>query len=69
MPTAHPGGHYGPSELSNQPPTDPSPTQTELLIKLDAEPSVIAASAVAGDQPSATTTQSAIEKADLQPWR
>lgn len=68
-PTAHPGGHCGSSALSKQPPANTLPTQTEPLIQLDAEPSVMAASAVAGDQSSATMTQSAMEKADLEPWR
>ena len=69
MPTAHPSGHYGLSESSDQPPSNPLPAPGEDLIQIDAEPSVMAASAGASDHSSATTTYSAIEKADLEPWR
>ena len=69
MPTPPPGGHNSPSGLSDQPPSNPLPAQAELSKQLDAEPSVMAVSDVAADESSATTTQSATEKADLQPWR
>ena len=66
---AHPGGQSGPAALPDQPPSNPSPTQAEPGISPNAESSAMAASAVADDQSSATATQSAIEKADLEPWR
>ena len=67
--TAHPGGHSGPSALPEQPPLNPSPTQAEPVINPNAESSTMVASAIADDRSSATATQSAIEKADLEPWR
>ena len=69
MPTAHSDDHYGLSKSSNPPSSNPSPTETELLIKLDAEPSMTTDSVVTGDQSSATTALSAMEKADMEPWR
>ena len=67
--TAHPSDQSGPSALSENPPSSPSPPQAEPSTNLDAESSAMAASAVADGQSSTTTTQSAIEKADLEPWR
>ena len=67
--SAPPGGQSGPSALPEQPPSNPSPTQAELVTNPNAESSAMVASAVADDQSSATATRSAIEKADRQPWR
>lgn len=67
--TAHPSDQSGQSALSENPPSNPSLPQAEPLTHPDAESSAMAASVVADGQSCATTAQSAIEKADLEPWR
>ena len=67
--TAHPSDQSGSSALSEKPPSNPSPPQAKPLTHTDAESSAMAASVVADGQSSGTTNQSAIVKADLEPWR
>ena len=67
--TVHPTDQSGPSALSENPPSNPSLPQAEPLTHPDAESSAMAASVVADGQSSATTAQSAIKRADLEPWR
>ena len=67
--TAPSSDQSGQSALSEKPPSNPSPTQAEPSTHPDAESSKMAASAGADGQSSATATQDAIEKADLEPWR
>ena len=56
------------ASLENRP-SNTSPSQVGKVKHPDAESSAMAASVVADGQSSATTTQSAIRKADLEPWR
>ena len=67
--TAHSSDQSGPSASLENPPSNPSPSQVGQVTHPDAESSAMAASVVADVQSSATTTQSAMEKADLEPWR
>ncbi len=67
--TAHPSDQSGQSALSENPPSNPSPTQAEPSTHPDTKSSAMAGSADADGQSSSTATQGAVEKGDLEPWR